>query len=260
MYRECTVKDYDKLMNYLEKDAVIHTFIISDIEIYGFDKPYQKVYINEDENNICKSVILRYYNNLIISGEDKWIDIEFIEKIIISQGIKNIMGSADLVKKLYDSNQEAYIYSEKLFYTMSNDLKLKDCSDVSKAELGDADDIYNFLMSIDEIKGMYSEKSMLLNRISSNEGEHFYLKDGDRIIAHANSAATTKYTSIIGGISVAKDLRGNGYGKKIVSAVCKSIVEKSITPCTFGPSYEEHNLLIDIGFRPYKKWATMAVK
>ena len=58
-------------MQYLKAEPVYHTFLLSDLECYGFEHEFQQVYMQEKEG-ICEGVVLRYYNNLILS--------EFIEK------------------------------------------------------------------------------------------------------------------------------------------------------------------------------------
>ena len=67
MIRICNDKDEEILLRFLKRDSMLHTYIIADMERYRFDKPYQTIYMMENEN-FCEGVFLEYYNNLIFQG------------------------------------------------------------------------------------------------------------------------------------------------------------------------------------------------
>ena len=82
-------------MQYLKAEPVYHTFLLSDLECYGFEHEFQQVYMQEKEG-ICEGVVLRYYNNLILS--------EFIEKPeckkiaeLVTSEITTVMGKGENV-------------------------------------------------------------------------------------------------------------------------------------------------------------------
>lgn len=85
-------------MQYLKAEPVYHTFLLSDLECYGFEHEFQQVYMQEKEG-ICEGVVLRYYNNLILS--------EFIEKPeckkiaeLVTSEITTVMGKGENVEQV----------------------------------------------------------------------------------------------------------------------------------------------------------------
>ena len=60
MVRECTEKDKEQLLAYLKEEAVYNTFLLADIEDFGFEEKFQTVYIDEEQGKI-KGVYLCFY-------------------------------------------------------------------------------------------------------------------------------------------------------------------------------------------------------
>ena len=52
MVRECTEKDKEWLLAYLKEEAVYNTFLLADIEDFGFEESFQTVYIDEEQGEI----------------------------------------------------------------------------------------------------------------------------------------------------------------------------------------------------------------
>ena len=70
MVKRCTGEDESRLLDFLEKDAVYHTFLLADIRNYGFDQEFQTVYAGLEEERITH-VYLKFYGNLIVAGDAK---------------------------------------------------------------------------------------------------------------------------------------------------------------------------------------------
>lgn len=262
MFRKCKKDEYQTLMEYLKKEEILNTFIISDLDNYGFDKDFQVTYMDTDEKGACIAVALIFHNNLIISGSLETMDFPFLETLLTDK-INNVMGQGELVEAFdtylnkHTEGQRNYI--EKTMYTLQHQKSLETKFEIELAGLKDVDTIYEFIMGIPEISFLYKEKSMIHNRIESGEGIHLFIKEKGEIIAHANSAAGTSVSSMLGGVSVKKEYRNRGYGKGIVSAVCENILQNKKTVCLFSKSEYHDNLFIALGFEPYKKWGTLGL-
>lgn len=292
MFRTCNENDYYILMGYLKNEEILNTFVISDLDNYGFDKEFQVTYMDIDEKGACIAVALIFHNNLIISGQVETMDYSFLSTLL-TEKINNVMGQGELVEafnnylveaecknllshiedKCVESNEgpikaedssrqntmstSSRTYIEKTMYTLDTGLKLQMCGDVEVATVEDVDAIHNFIMTIPEINFLYKEKSMITNRMESGEGVHFFIKEKGEIVAHTNSAAGTGISSMMGGVAVAEEFRNQGYGKRVVSAVANYVLNQKKTACLFSTTEEEHNLFVELGFVPYKKWGTL---
>lgn len=285
MFRKCNENDYSVLMDYLKKEQILNTFIISDLDNYGFDKEYQVTYMDTDEKGACTAVALIFHNNLIISGSSETMDYSFLATLL-TEKINNVMGQGELVEAFNSylaevecsqitcnskshtkpdgslSNNEVSStrnYIEKTMYTLDKGLKLQACDGVQLATLEDVDAIHDFIMRIPEISFLYKEKSMIINRMETGEGVHLFIKEKGEIVAHTNSAAGTDISSMMGGVAVAPEFRNQGYGKRVVSAVANYVLNQKKVACLFSKSEEENNLFTELGFVAYKKWGTLSM-
>lgn len=81
MIRLCEEKDRGQLLNYLQENPIYHTFLLADMEQYGFNHSFQQIYVQE-ENGECQGVYLRYYHNLILAGEPDYIDGRAVAQLV----------------------------------------------------------------------------------------------------------------------------------------------------------------------------------
>ena len=260
MIRICNDKDEERLLRFLKRDSMLHTYIIADMERYRFDKPYQTIYMMENEN-FCEGVFLEYYNNLIFSRVRGSIEPEEISKYILPE-ITNIMGELEVVKKvanylgLSDSMKANNLYAQKKFVKhISGNLP-----GIRIAGMRDVDVIYDFLMSFPEFREIYAKKEMIENRIEKGEGIHVLLEKDGKLVAHGNSAVSTDETCFLGGICVVPGERGKGYAMAVVQMLCNEIHKQNRIPCVFAPEEQEYTIFRRMGFEKYGKWGTIQMK
>ncbi len=84
------------LNEFLNEKPIFHTFLLSDIEQYGFDKPFQTVYVQEQTGK-CQGVFMKYFQNLILAGIENVLDYQKIATLV-SDEITTIMGNAEIVR------------------------------------------------------------------------------------------------------------------------------------------------------------------
>lgn len=255
MMRKAVESDGDVLMDYLYKEPVFHTYLIADIEIYGFDKNYQTIYM-QVENAECAGVILRYYNNILIAGDPDTLNYQEVLKVIDNK-VTTIMGRAEVIEPLNQLFAGESSFNTKIMYVMPEPIDNPEYSDVQLADQIDADGIYEFLMGIPEIRGLYTEKAMITNRIQSGEGVHAIIRKNGDIIAHGNSAATTRVTGMIGGLCVDPKWRGKGYAKAVIGKISEVLWRENRKPCVFAEETLGQGLLKSSGFVKYGEWGVI---
>lgn len=255
MIRLCEEKDREWLLAYLQKNPVYHTFLLADMEQYGFDQPFQQIYVQEEEGE-CQGVYLRYYRNLILAGEPDCIDGKAAAQLV-NEEIGTVMGRGELVKQVSDCLDGKWKRVESRLYVQPEPVQVpkKQIGDLRIADLDDVDTIYQFLMSFPEFAAPYGEKAMIINRIANKEGIHVLIEENGKIIAHGNSAAAAEKTCMIGGICVDPAYRGKGYAQKILSALGAYIHQQGKIPCIFAPADPGYSIFEKTGFEIYGTWA-----
>ena len=97
MIKQCTNEDKELLLAYLKDEDVYNTFLIADIESYGFEQEFQKVYM-EISKGQCRGVYLTFYQNLIIYSKENEINITFLQNLFIDFQPDIIMGKLECIE------------------------------------------------------------------------------------------------------------------------------------------------------------------
>ena len=264
MVKRCTGEDESRLLDFLQNDAVYHTFLLADIGNYGFDQEFQTVYAGLEEDRITH-VYLKFYGNLIVAGEAGNIDGEFLRTLTEEWKPDVIMGKAELTKAV-GRWLPGYELAEKNLYLLEDsahligEAGLPEGVTMKKGMPGDEDKIHAFLMTIPEIRALYASKEMIADRLKSGDGTHLYLERNGEIIAHVNSAAKSPFTVMLGGAAVKEKERGKNLEALLVSRISRDILAEGKKPCLFCDRGEEHNLFVQIGFQKAGIWGTLTPK
>ena len=256
----CKEEEKEALISFLKQNLYYHTFILADLYHYGFDKTYQQIYVEKESGKI-RAVFLRYFTNLILAGDPNGEACREIWDIVQYQ-VNTVMGAANLVKRFAEENAEIQGGPvTKRLYILENQVQLTDVEEqVYVAREKDIDRVHEFLMTNPEFRSIYKEKEMIRNRITNAEGEHLYFIADDEIMAHANTAASTPWACMLGGVAVKKTCRHQGLGHQIVSAVAKRTLENGQILSVFSECPEKENLFCDLGFQKIGDWGVLNVE
>ncbi len=258
MLLQCTERDRSELIAYLEQKAAYHTFLLSDITLYGFDHPHQKVFAERSEAGKITGVYLRYFNNLILAGDPPTSD--FVRRMK-EEGAETVMGPAESVRAVGEALGLLSRYVEKRLLTLHTDhMLLPELPGVQIANIDNAHQVHQFLMEIPAFRQMYASVDMVLNRMKSGEGMHMVLLQDGKIIAHANSAARTRCSCMLGGLAVEASRRGQGIASALVSSLCRQELLAERHPSVFSELPSEHCLFHKLGFEETGKWGVLNIK
>ncbi|MGC4018505.1 MAG: GNAT family N-acetyltransferase [Muricomes sp.] len=256
MVKECTEQDRAALMAYLKQEPVYNTFMLADIEDFGFNEKFQTVYMDVEQGE-CLGVYLCFYNSLILYSKDGNMNIPFLEQLFSWYIPDVVMGKIENVRMVQRVLPDYHIEARGLYLFKDADCLVQENPEIRQASGEDIDDIFAFLQSIPELRSLYRSKQMIADRIHNNNGIHCLIRENGKIIAHANSTAECEETVMIGGVAVAPGYRGRGLASQIVSALCRQILAKEKRPCLFCSQEEAHNLYYNIGFRRAGDWGTL---
>lgn len=253
MVRKCTEKDRESLMDYLRREAVYNTFLLADIGDFGFDKDFQTVYMDiEDE---IRGVYLCFYQNLILYADE--VNLAFLGELLKIYVPDVVMGKMENVRQAQKLLPEYSLGVKDLYLLEKPEKLLGQETDIQEGTLSDVDDIFDFLQTIPEIRNLYTSKQMIHDRIAGNTGTHYLIRRDGAVVSHANSTAQSSYTTMIGGVATARGYRGQNLAGSIVSRLCRDILARGKTPCLFCDRGEEHNLYCKIGFTKVGQWGTL---
>ncbi|MBN2540611.1 MAG: GNAT family N-acetyltransferase [Bacilli bacterium] len=258
MIRLLTEQDRDEVLNYLYQDSAFNIFPIGDIESFGFQENFQKVYAEFDELGNYMAVLLKYRDNGIYYTHLDYFNPEFFEVQPLSE-FQHFSGKTEIMKwvnpYLYDFNRR------QMYFCKANKLKVESLSDRSfftKLETREqCEKLYDLLASIEEF-GIYKrDKSEFVeNHMKSTKmGVTMFITSEDKIISTVSTTAETTKNAMV--VAVATDLnhRNQGYTTKLMTAVMEYYFkEKNKELCLFYDNPQAGKIYIRLGFEPIGKW------
>jgi predicted GNAT family acetyltransferase len=99
MIRVLHEQDRSKVLNYLYQESTYNIFPIGDIETFGFDKDFQRVYAEIDDLGNYLSVFLRYRENAIYYSHKLHFNKQYLE-IFKKDSFNFLSGKAELLNIL----------------------------------------------------------------------------------------------------------------------------------------------------------------
>lgn len=96
MIRKLTELDRQKALDYLYESPSLNIFIIGDIESFGFENDFQKIYGQFDDENNYLSILLFYRENVVFYShidhfDTKWLGILNNNNFLYFSGRKTLM-------------------------------------------------------------------------------------------------------------------------------------------------------------------------
>lgn len=250
------------ILNYCLDERIINTFIIGDIENFGFSKDFQDVWVDIKDNEI-QGVLLRYHTMLIIYSKMLNMDFSVVQPIIENYSIEIISGKSSVIDKVYPNLKGKYNRKNNNLSQIKNIDGLKDLTEkIQVATEDDAMEIAQTYGEIQEFKDLYSRDlnnryNQIYNRISSGEGKHIFIKDEEGIVAHGNTTAENSFSGMIGGVFTRKNMRYRGYGSQIVSYLVRDLMVRNKEVALFYSDEKEGAFFRKLGFEDMESWTVL---
>jgi predicted GNAT family acetyltransferase len=249
-------------MQYCLAEPNVNLFILGDIEHFGFENAFQEVWFQTMDGRLS-GIALRYHDNLILYSRDLDMAFPEVRDLLETREVRVISGKQAVIDKFHPFVAGHFSKREMIFCELSDPSKLeKGTSEVRVAAPADALEIAEVYGQISEFSGLYASEldarhKQIMNRISSREGMHMFIKQDGRIVSHANSAAETSVSGMIGGILTLPEYRHRGLASKVISAVCQDLARRGKSACLFYDNPQAGAIFQRLGFQVTNKWTIL---
>ena len=262
MLVKASLNEKDRILSILKKKADLNLFFIADIEFFGIETDFMKVWVNSQ----FTTFVLKYNSNLLVYSEDNNYDKQEIFDLIVKENIKicsfgqdtyNFL-KKDIERKGWNVRFETMAKMEKLVIPLPS---IK----VERAVKEDATKIVTALSKIDEFKELIS--GQIENRIKNTYDKiengfciHFIVREKGEIIANANTSAISSNSAMIGGVFTTKKYRNKGYGTAVVATLCDYLLKHNQTPVLFFENPKAASIYHRLGFVDFDKWFMLIIE
>lgn len=256
MIRKITISDNEKLIEYLIEEKAINLFILGDIENFGYDKDFQEVWAEFDDQNEIKAVLLRYFNSYIAYAKAEFNDIGFADILNNNPNFEILSGIDKVTDKL--AKYIDYKNKKSLYYAeLVSDLQLPksiDRSNIVQATISDVDTIFELREHITEFTTTEASKVSFKQTLASGTGRTYMIKDDNKVICTVSTTAENSFSAMVVGVSTHPEYRRKGYASLCMIALCQDILDEGKSLCLFYNNPEAGNIYKRLGFRDIGKW------
>ncbi|MDY0277767.1 MAG: GNAT family N-acetyltransferase [Acholeplasma sp.] len=258
MIRKLNTYDQDMVLSYLYQDITFNIFIIGDIETYGMETEFQRVYGEFDDKNQLLSVFLRYHENAVYYSHRHYFNLDYLS-IFQDDSFIYISGKTELMNLL-----KPYLvnYKQKSTYFCKAE-KLSECYESSPLvheikTKEEASRLYDLMIQIDEFgyRESHTRERFIEQKTSDTSmGITLYIEEDDRVVASVATTAETTQNAMIVAVATHPNYRNKGYASILMKALMSIYFhEKKKSLCLFYDNPKAGAIYHRLGFVTIGTW------
>lgn len=257
MIRLLTEAEKPYTLEFLRQDPAFNIFIIGDIEHFGMQTDFLRVY-GDFEDMALKSVFLRYRSHAIYYAPDDRFNMNYLSTFQ-EDPFKFISGRRSAMIQI-----KAFLWGCKIKETSFMEIKKASGMLVDHHhEFKVAQDeiafgmIYDLLEAIEEFSTSSIGKDVFVSErmASLKMGMTLYIEKDGKAIATAQTTAETMTHAMVIGVATDKNYRCLGYATALMSELIRRyLIEKGKSLCLFYDNVEAGSIYQRMGFRKIGDW------
>ncbi|MCK4551554.1 MAG: GNAT family N-acetyltransferase [Tenericutes bacterium] len=258
MIRLLTEADRTKVLDYLYKEVSYNIFPIGDIEAFGFETDFQRVYGEFDKDNEYLSIFLRYREHGIYYSHLTHFNRDYLD-IFKSDSFEYISGKSNLMQLIKPTLINFKCSS--MYFCRATQIKKSityDSSVIKEIDSkADCELLYDLLVTIPEF-GVFNktkEKFVEGKLISKKMSKTLFIEENQKIVSTVATTAETTKNAMVVAVATEKKYRGRGYASKLLSALMKYyIIDLKKELCLFYDNPKAGKIYLDLGFENIGTW------
>ncbi len=258
MIRLLEEKDRTLLLDYLYQEAEYNIFPIGDIEAFGFDQDFQRVYGEFNQDNQLISILLRYRDNNIYYSDQLMFNLDYLE-IFKSDPFKFISGKAELLELIHPYLEDYQL--KRMFFCKATSINHPfnegqyEIKELSNRE--DAAKLYDLISTIDEFAGHLKEKTGFIEAKmkSIQMGTTLFIEKNGKIISTVATTAETTKSAMVVSVATHKAYRNRGLATVLMLHLMDLYIhQKNKSLCLFYDNVDAGKIYLKLGFKTIGKW------
>lgn len=242
----------NQVMNYLKEEADFNLLIIGDIERYGYNNYFLKIWADIDDYGNITGILLKCFEYLTFYSNNKCNTDEFC-KLINTLHYVQISGKSKLIKEMAE---KLHLKEDRIvnFCTLKNDDKLTlDTSSikVKKIKFGNLKKVVKLYEYIDEFENTTVES--IKNGLKSGRG--YCIEADKKVVAMAKSTSENSTHAMIVGVATHPLYRNKGFATTCIVKICKELIGENKIPCLFYDNDEAGKIYHKLGFENRGTWS-----
>lgn len=256
MIRQLTVNDLTIVMPYLNRESSLNLFIIGDIENFGLDSEFQKVWGEFADNGALKAVMLKYHESFIFYSDRGDYDREGFVRLALATGqCKALSGKKELMEAFADQIGPCKV-REMFFAELTRlEAEAQDSSvTVKQAEIADLPQVLDLRGSIEEFSHMALNLGALEKGLENKSARIYFAEQDSKMVASAATTAENSKSAMVVGVCTHPDYREQGLASACTKKLCEDVLEEGKYLCLFYDNPRAGKIYKRLGFHDIGKW------
>lgn len=257
MIRKLNKDDKTSVLEYLYQDLNFNIFPIGDIETFGFESDFQRVYADLDEHGNYLSVFLRYRENAIFHSHLSTFNIDYLpiferDPFLYISGKSNTMNLIKPYLEDFDC-REMYFCAAKAIKT--NPIKNHIVKKVKSTK--DCERLYDLLSIIEEFSIYKKDKERFVkDKLDSLQmGTTLYIKEDDKMVSTVATTAETTKNAMVVAVATDPKYRNKGYATTLLLSLMDLYINnKKKDLCLFYDNPDAGKIYLRLGFENIGTW------
>ncbi|MBS2968164.1 GNAT family N-acetyltransferase [Metabacillus sp. KIGAM252] len=258
MIRQLTEKDHEQCYSYVSGKPAENLFIIGDIEAFGYNEPFQKVWGDFNEDGELKGILLKYEANYIPFSHGDF-DASGFAGIMKADPEWGILSGLEEVTVKLEPFLERSAEKRVLHYAKCVKLE-KAFSDrpavtVKKARIEDAERILNLHKEIEEFTSAGESVESKRRNMEKGVSRTYYVEKEGSMVSAASTAAENTLSAMVVGVCTLNDHKRKGYATQCMLELCGDVLSEGRELCLFYDNLDAGKIYKRIGFKDIGMWS-----
>ncbi|MEH7095585.1 GNAT family N-acetyltransferase [Neobacillus vireti] len=258
MLRRLTQLDHEACLRLLRTKPAENLFIIGDIEVYGYDQNFQKLWGEFNERDELIAVLLKFEENYIPFAKESFNASGFAEIMSNDPSFKMMSGLKKITEQIESYLNQPYKKKRQLYYAkctkLNNNQNSEDLSTVQQAHPNDAEALVELLNSVPEFSGSTMTLERKHRELEDGSSRSFFIMEDGKMVSTASTAAENSMSAMVVGVATLENYKKKGFATKCMLRLCSELINEGKELCLFYDNPEAGAIYKRIGFEDIGFW------
>lgn len=264
MIRRLEKNDHELCFKLLKTKPAENLFIIGDIEGYGCETDFQKVWGEFSDDGELKAVLLKYEENFIPFALGDF-DAEGFAQIIMNEpDFSMLSGIKDVTAKIEPHINHKLTSKRQLYYAKCTSLIPEttdlDTSKVKQAYPDDAERLVDLMKATPEFSDSTLSVERKRRRLQDGVSRSFFLEEEGLVVSSASTDAENSLSAMVVGVATLGTHKKKGYATQCMVKLCNQLLNEGKELCLFYDNPEAGAIYKRIGFEDIGLWMMYSYK
>lgn len=256
LIRQLSQKDHERCLNLIKVQPAENLFIIGDIEAYGYERDFQKVWGDFNSHGELIAVLLKYENNYIPFALGDFNAEGFADIIDQDSDFSMMSGLREVTARIEPFIKRPLKSKRQTYYAKCTGLQhvTSDTSQVVKATPQAAEGLVDLLIRVPEFSDSIITVDRKRRGLEDGSSRTYYMEENGIMVSTASTAAENSMSAMVVGVATLEDYKKKGYATACMVRLCEEVLNEGKELCLFYDNPKAGAIYKRLGFKDIGFW------